>query len=734
MSRLDLRTQNRKSARLMGRALVCATAFATMLLGTREALPQQASITEAVVEDFTDVVTRRDLRTNDFSGDTRLVNSGAAPFGATELLPKIGTGTALRLDWTFPADGEAAPQTGLEFDLFGPSARQVSYDGQTVSTVRFDEHALSLRRIDGILRTVNRSFSTARVSLIYRGAEPLSVRLELRDTLGGGRFIRLPVTGQAQRQVLVWDFRNALNYQVIDDQDLDDRSAKTLSVLIERDAGASANPLTGSLELQRVFFVSEVPDVERPLDSDLLELLEQRSWQYFVDWSSRKGRSYGLPQARSTTPDELSSGGAGFALAAWIVGAEHGAEDGQPWVLRSAAADRVRLILQALADPTLFGPEAAGRQGHHGWFYGRLGLDGTRFHRVDDAETARDERLDTQTLSPRDTAMALMGVLAAQSYFTQDTPAEAEIRTLAQQIYDRVNWNFMLNPATSRFYAGWKPTETRDDDPYEIPDADGAGHYSGTPAAPVELDAYDDGTYLLSLLAAGSQTHPPTSPRTVLAAWRRVKGAKKLVQSTNGSLQDFELSTAFLDMRKTKTRKTPGDPATWYANSRNAVLAAAAYGKTNTPGYAGYSDLLFGLVPGPGPDDRRRRYGTPSLAFVPGVEEDGTVSYPGTLAISTFGKDMRTQAAAAVRAGWRKGHWHYRFGLPDRFNADLSQAGMQSDPENPLLRTSGAWVDRSLDPIGQGLVMLQVENARSGLMWSLLKKNPNLVLALKRLK
>jgi len=734
MLRLDLRTRNRIPPRVAARAVFAAALCATTLLGAREALPQQVSVTEAVVEDFTDVVTRRDLRTNDFSGDIRVVNPGAVPYGSTELLPKSGTGTALRLDWSFPAEGDAAPQTGISFDLFGPSERRVSYDGQSVSIVRFDEHVLNLNRVDGILRTAARNFRTARVGLIYRGAEPLTIRLELRDPLGGGRFIRLPVTGQAQRQVLVWDFRDALSYHVIDDQDLDEKSAKTLSVLIERDAGGGANPLSGSLELQRVFFVSEVPDVERPLDTDLLELVEQRSWQYFLDWSSRKARSYGLPQAHSTTPDELSSGGAGFAIAAWIVGAEHGAAEGQPWVLRTTAADRVRLILEALADPTLFGPEAAHRQGYKGWFYGRLGLDGNRFHRVDDPETARDERLDTQALSPHDTATALMGVLAAQSYFTQNTPAENEIRTLAQQIYDRVDWTFMLDPATNRFYAGWKPNETNDGDPYAIPDADGAGHYSGTPAAPTELDAYEDGTYLLSLLAAGSLTHPPASARAVHAAWRRVKGPKKLVQTATGALQDFELLTAFLDMRKTKTHKSPGDPATWYANSRSAVLAATAYAKTNSRGFSGYSDLSFGLAPGLGPDDRSRRYGTPTLAFVPTPDEDGTVSYPATLAISAFGKDLRARAAAAARAGWRKGHWHYRFGLPDRFNADLSQAGMESDPENPLLRTTGTWVDRSLDPIGQGLVMLQLENQRSGLMWNLLKKNPNLVLALKRLK
>jgi hypothetical protein len=719
----------------IGTALaVCAALCGGTVLGARPAHTQQTTIQEAVLEDFSDVVTSQDLRTNDFGGDLRLDNAGGV-FGTAEYLAKAGGAGALRLDWDFGAAPAADARTGLTFDLFGPSERRVTFNGQAEQTMRFDEHVLNLGRIDGVLRASSRRFSDVRVAVIYRGVAPLTVRLELRDPLGGGRSTRIEVNGQTQRQVLVWDFRNAGLSTPIDGQDLDETSAKTFSVVLEGATRGVPNPALGSLEIQRVFFTGSVPEAEKPLDADLLDLYELRSWQYFLDWSSRKGRSYGIPQASSTTPDELSPAGAGFAIPAWIIAAQRG-ETEAGWVSRATAAERVRLILEALADPTVFGPEAAGKAGYRGWFYRRLGVDGNRFLRVDDPSTGRDERLETMELAPRDTAVAVLGALAAQSYFTGNTAAEVEIRLLAQQIYDRVDWKFMLEPTTNRFYAGWKPLETRTGEAYGIPDAGGTGHYSGTPGAPETLDAYSDTTYLLGLLAAGSLTFPPSSPKTVHCAWQRVKGPGKFVQSRSGSLEDYELLTAFLDMRKLKTRKCPGDPATWYKNSHSAVAAAVAYAKKNTAAYAGYSDLAYGLAPGPGPDDRWKPYALPVLSMGAVGHEDGTVRYPTTLAVAALGKDLRLRSAAALRAAWRRGHWHYRFGLPAAFNANVAQAGLEVDPDSDhqLLRAEGPWVDRTLEPIGQGLVMLHLENQRSGLIWGLLKKNPNLVQALKRLK
>jgi len=83
---------------------------------------------------------------------------------------------------------------------------------------------------------------------------------------------------------------------------------------------------------------------------------------------------------------------------------------------------------------------------------GFLGPDGRRKQNFDFEETEAKEHLNTVELSTIDTGLALMGALAAQSYFTGDAAGEAEMRRLAQQIYDRVDWRFMLEPATNRFY------------------------------------------------------------------------------------------------------------------------------------------------------------------------------------------------------------------------------------------------------------------------------------------
>jgi hypothetical protein len=151
-----------------------------------------------------------------------------------------------------------------------------------------------------------------------------------------------------------------------------------------------------------------------------------------------------------------------------------------------------------------------------------------------------NEALNTVELSTIDTGLALMGVLAAQSYFRENTPEEVEIQTRAQRIYDRVDWPFMLRQATpddpdhQRFYLGWKPDESRTGPPFEIRDAAGEGAYSGIPSDPATLDFYTDAVLIVTVLALGSTTHPV--PLQVYCAWERFRDPDGFVRTFPGSL------------------------------------------------------------------------------------------------------------------------------------------------------------------------------------------------------
>src|SRR5215472_9832081 len=100
------------------------------------------------------------------------------------------------------------------------------------------------------------------------------------------------------------------------------------------------------------------------------------------------------------------------------------------------------------------------------------------FYHFTDVETGR--RWDRVELSSIDTSILLCGVLTARAYF-----ADPRIQSLAQQIYERVDWPWMLNNGPT-FAMGWNP---------------GSGFLNARWSHYCEL-------MMIYLLAIGSPTHP----------------------------------------------------------------------------------------------------------------------------------------------------------------------------------------------------------------------------------
>jgi hypothetical protein len=148
--------------------------------------------------------------------------------------------------------------------------------------------------------------------------------------------------------------------------------------------------------------------------------LERRTFDYF--WETTNPRN-GLVPDRWPRESFASIAAVGFGLTAYGVGAENG------WITRDQAIDRTLATLRFF-DTAPQGPDARGMAGHRGFFYHFLDMD-------------TGERFGTTELSTVDTTLLLGGVLFAQSYFDRDDPREAEIRTLAERIYGRVDWPSM---------------------------------------------------------------------------------------------------------------------------------------------------------------------------------------------------------------------------------------------------------------------------------------------------
>lgn len=339
------------------------------------------------------------------------INKDDRPYGAIRF-GRVSGRMAMTFHWDYTGQADLAAYSGVFVSLFGPTDTQVSYDRKTPVTVAFPELHLNLDRVDGVFAEPGgaRRYLTAGVSLTYQGVAPVDLRLELKDAAGGERFTRVRLLPSTGPQTVLWDFRKTYTPLA---PDLDLTQAKVFSIVVERSnvADGIRNPDAGALILDRLWFTPDRPEVEPASDADLLDLAERRSCQYFVDWSSGKTASLGVPQDRSTFADLLTVGGIGFALPCYAIAAERG------WIAREEAARRTLAVLQLAADPSLYCAGPVGCVGYRGWLYHFLGPDGRRKQNFDDPGTPAREDLNTVEVSTPDTVLALAGSLAAQSYF-----------------------------------------------------------------------------------------------------------------------------------------------------------------------------------------------------------------------------------------------------------------------------------------------------------------------------
>ena len=85
------------------------------------------------------------------------------------------------------------------------------------------------------------------------------------------------------------------------------------------------------------------------------------------------------------------------------------------------------------------------------WHLNKMSEEHGFFYHFTDIETG--ERWRKSEVSPVDTALLLCGVLTAREHFS-----DARIKSLAQQIYERVDWAWMLNGGDT-FAMAWGPEQ-----------------------------------------------------------------------------------------------------------------------------------------------------------------------------------------------------------------------------------------------------------------------------------
>lgn len=706
-----------------------------------------------VVKDWRHDVTKNDLGSNHFSGNNGTINDRGFLYSEADLDCDTSP-CGLRFDWNFTISSDANAFTGYFFSLRGLTQTRATFDGRTVEDVSFPEHTLNL---DDVLGPVgpgdgSRRADSLLVDLDYSGGETLTLRLELQGPAGETRFVRFRIVGSPHTRSLQWDFRQTGTSGAAG---VDLTRVKVVALVIERRhvGDGIVNPDQGTLLLRRIALRLDRALAVPTTDEAVLDEAARYAAQHFLTWFARSqggcvgstpdGRTrrhgpgaVGFAQDRSSFADLLTVGGTGFALPAYVIAAERG------YLPRADAAALTLGVLRVAGDAAGFGSEPVGRIGYRGWLYHFLGCDGRRKLNFDDPETTgKNEALNTVELSTIDTALFVAGALVAQQYFNGGSPDEIEIRRLAQDVYDRVEWPFMLDTATRQYYLGWKPLEARDELPrFRMPDREGRGHYSSTTdGKPQTLDYYTDEALLVVALAAGSRTWPVSVPADQYCALNRTRNGSELIKTWPGSLFTYSFMHAYSDTRTSLFPACPGDTGSidWFANSRLAFTTAIREAEQNAAGFATYGKNAWGLNAAEGFDDEYRAFAVPALARTARPDQDGTITYYGMLSAASYGDDLRQRAVAAVRHARNRGHWHPVVGLPDAFNDRIceSSAGttVQCAGNAKLLRTTGPWVHWATFAIDQGPMLLHLENQRSGLIWQLFRENENIRRATDRL-
>jgi len=401
-------------------------------------------------------------------------------------------------------------------------------------------------------------------------------------------------------------------------------------------------------------------------DDEMLDRLQHAAFNYFLK-TFNPLNGLVADTTRDGSPSSIAV--VGFALSAYPVGVERG------WIERSDAVQRSLRALRFFWNSDQSGrPYATGYRGYY-------------FHFLDMGSGARVWQSE---LSLIDTALLLAGMLTVAAYFTAATPAEVELRELADALYRRVDWRWAQRDGSAVMH-GWKPEC-------------GFLHYG--------WEGYSE-AILLYVLGLGSPTHPLTEESfqawTVTYQWENLYGHDFLYA---GPLFVHQFSHAWIDFRGIQDRFMREKGCDYFENSRRATYVQREYAIRNPRSFIGYGDDCWGLSAGDGPSAEPRLVAGRRQAFygyaargVPYGPDDGTIAGPSTLASLVFAPEI---TLPAVRRLYARGTLVEGESVrASGFNATVSEPG----PDG--------WISKGEFGLDQGMIVLMIENFRSGLMWRL---------------
>jgi len=385
-------------------------------------------------------------------------------------------------------------------------------------------------------------------------------------------------------------------------------------------------------------------------DDEFLDQIEQAAFLYFWEQAST---TTGLVKDRALaagndTRTLASIAATGFGLTGLCIG--HRRSYGDSAQIQA----RVSATLSFLANQ-----QASLQATTNGFFYHFIDMDS-------------GARSGTSEVSSIDTAILLCGILTCRQYFQ-----DSQIQSLATQIYDNINWPWMLDGGPA-FSMGWTPE---------------SGFIT------TRWDTYSE-LMMLYLLAIGSSTNPVPA-----ASWdafsRPTLTYDGLIFITNlyAPLFIHQYSHAWFDFRNKSDKYT-----NYFKNSVTATEAHELFCRSLQNQFSDYSSNLWGITA----SDSAKGYtvwgGPPQMGPIDGsivpCACGGSLAFDSTDCVAVL-RNIRAQYPQA----WQ------RYGFVDAFN--------------PLT----GWYDSDVLGIDLGITMLMAENQRTNFVWNTFMQNPEALAA-----
>ncbi|HKH60377.1 MAG TPA: glucoamylase family protein [Flavitalea sp.] len=417
-------------------------------------------------------------------------------------------------------------------------------------------------------------------------------------------------------------------------------------------------------------------------DDEMLTMVQEACFRYYYEAAEKES---GL--AKENIPGRhnmIAMGASGFGIMAMIVGTE------RKFISRNEAVERFLKIVNFLEKTETF----------HGAFS----------HFVD-GPTKKAEPFFGRRDNGGDlveTSFLLQGLLAARAYFNKGDSKEKQIRDKITAIWQNVEWNWYRREE-SKNYLTW--------------------HWSPDQAWIIDhqLIGWNE-TMVTYLLAIASPSHPVPAG-LYYSGWasqedKAQQYRKNWGQTDDGSMYKNDHTYFGISLPVGVSNGGPlffthysylgYDPhqlkdiyTNYFENNRNIALINHRYCVENPGGYKGYTDSCWGLTAGDAPFQYSAS--EPVLRM-----DDGKIVPTGAIASFPYTPEQSMKALKNYYNNY--GHFLWgEYGFRDAFNLT----------EN--------WCSEIFMGLNQAPMVVMIENHRTGLLWDLFMKIPEIQTGLKRI-